>query len=92
VLASRTQRGLTLLALISRLSGVSRSAAIARVSRLAGIARLARRALLSRSSRVSLLSGLPRLSLWPCRTRHRRGRWCLVTPRNKQRQQRYAAQ
>jgi hypothetical protein len=48
--ACRTRRGRTLSALVpllSRLSGLSRSAAIARVSRLAGISCLTRRALLS---------------------------------------------
>jgi hypothetical protein len=83
--ACRARRGRTLSALVSllsRFSGLSRAATVARVTGLACISGLARRALLSR---------LPRLFLWSCRTRHRRGCRSLVTPRDKQRQQSRAA-
>lgn len=84
MLARRTRCGLSLLALISGLSGVPCSATVARIARLPGVSRLARRACSARRPRISLLSGLPRLSLRSCRTRRRRGRWSLITPRNQQ--------
>jgi len=91
VLARWTRCGLTLLSLISRLPGLSRSSAIpcvARVSLRALISGLSLRAGLSSRTWISRLSGLSRRS-W--RSRNRRHRGIFLATHGQQRKQNRAA-